>query len=263
VEASLKKLEGRFTQGTLGGIIRFYESIGSTNQLALELPRDEAVHGTVLVAREQSAGRGRQGRMWMSEADLGLYFTVVILDSNRRIKIPLLSLAAGVAVYEALSDICSGSLDLKWPNDVLLRNRKVCGILGEAISGKSGVERIALGISVNLGHDAEDFPVEFREKATSIRLSEGFIPEVASVLESILERLNKWYEVLAGEDGTIIARTFARYSSSAAGKRVHAIIGPGDSLTGTTAGINDDGSLQLRLESGAETAVHAGEVHLL
>lgn len=257
-----REIAGHFSPGMIGSEIRWYETIDSTNREALALAPSEAIHGMVLLAGAQTRGRGRQGRSWMSTPGLGLYCTIVLRPRERHDIIPLLGLMAALAVHDALGLFCHAKRDIKWPNDVLIEGRKISGILGETATGRDGISHIALGIAINVNHGPHDFPEELRERAASIRMFEGTAPAFGDLLLTLLSEMNGWYERLLRDPAAIAAAVGGR-STWASGRRMKVEIPPHDVLTGTSAGINADGSLQLRLDSGIEIPLRAGDVHLL
>src|SRR5689334_34124 len=143
--------------------IHRFDTIDSTNAEALKRARLGADEGTCIVARQQTAGRGRHGRAWTSTADAGLYLSVVLRPQIEPEYLPMIALATGVAVHDALTEI-GLKPDIKWPNDVLVNDRKISGILAEMSESNSGVA-VAVGIGINL--TSKHFPPEIAETATS------------------------------------------------------------------------------------------------
>lgn len=259
----VEAIAAKFAAGRLGNTIRFLESVDSTNKMALQISADEAPHGLVLVAREQTAGRGRQRRAWFSPPDLSLYCTTIIRPKRLDYPAALLSLAAALAVHDALAKHCSSPLEIKWPNDVLLKGKKVSGILGEVALFKNKVERIALGISINLRHAPEHFPEDIRYRSISLVTAEGKAPKLEELLSGLLEELNRRHDALESGKEMDIVRAVERCGPMIHGSRIAYDVEDGRRLTGTTAGLNPDGTLQVRLDTGFETAIQAGDVHLL
>jgi BirA family biotin operon repressor/biotin-[acetyl-CoA-carboxylase] ligase len=262
MKAAIEALAVRFPSGAIGSDIRFLETIDSTNRLALDLPVRDSPHGLVLVAGKQTAGRGRQGRSWLSLPGVGLHFTVVLRPDDSARQTPLLTLTGALAVYDALKGFCNSPLDIRWPNDVLLAGGKVSGILGEAAFRGDKLERAVLGISVNVGHKADDFPQGMPSKPISILMAEGRAPAIPELLEQLLQCLNKWYRPFAAGETSAILAAVRNRSSFVSGKRLRVESG-GDVLAGTSAGLGDDGCLRLRLASGIEIELLAGDVRVL
>jgi len=212
-------------------MIHRYATVDSTMRIAAELPI-----GDVVVAAEQTAGQGRHGHTWHSPAGTGLYCSIV-LDPR-----PLLTLALGLATAEALAVPC----DLRWPNDVMLGDRKVAGILVHLVDDKA-----IAGIGINLTQT--EFPPEL--EATSLKLHTGRDVSADELLERLLAAIPN-YTVLPPDD---ILRLFARASSYAAGRRVIVHL-PDGIIQGTTAGLNPDGYLIVRKDDGTDTLILAGGV---
>src|SRR5689334_8497784 len=150
----------------LGCAILRLQSLPSTNDLARQLAEQGAAEGVVVLAREQTRGRGRQGRTWVSTAGQGLYLSVILRPPLEPAKAMIITLAAAVAVAETLSTDYAVAVDIKWPNDVHARGRKISGILIESAIEKSKLSYAILGVGVNLGQ--RDFAGELREAATSL-----------------------------------------------------------------------------------------------
>lgn len=237
--------------------IHYYETIGSTNdQLKAML---DAPEFTCVTADEQTAGRGRRERSWHSAPGAGLYLSVLLRPEIEASRIPLLSLLAAVAVAETILgfQISNLRLDIKWPNDVLVNDRKVSGILIESTSTPNERPRFIVGIGVNLNH--QSFPPEISEIATSLKLESGQSFDVASVRNALLDRLAFWYEELRQQRSRKILQRWQELSSYARGKQV-VVIFDHEELRGETAGLNDSGALQLQLPSGEIRTILAGEI---
>ncbi len=209
----------------------------STNERARELAGRGAVHGTLVTAAEQTAGRGRQGRTWSAPARRALLCSLVLRDPPR-----LLPLAAGVAVAQT----CSADAQLKWPNDVLIDGRKVAGIL---VEGRPQERWAVLGIGLNVAVRPGDFPPELRERAGSLGLDPR---EVEPTLEQLLSVLERWLE--APEPEVLEA---VRARDALRDRLVRWRDGEGRG-----AGVDDDGRLLVETDGG-QIALDAGEVHLL
>ena len=209
----------------------------STNLRARELALAGAPHGTVVTAGEQSAGRGRQGRSWTAPAGRALLLSVVIRDPPR-----LLPLYAAVAVADVVGD----GAQIKWPNDVLVEGRKVAGIL---VEGRPQEGWAVLGIGLNVALREEDFPEELRERAAGLGLEPG---DVERVLSELLTRI----EVRLAEPSEEMLIDW-RERDVLRGREISWAAG-----SGTAEGVDGDGCLLVRTESGETVALDAGEVHL-
>ena len=224
--------------GALGHPRVHLAATDSTNERARQLALAGAVHGTLVTAAEQTAGRGRQGRRWSAPAGAALLMSVVLRDPPR-----LLPLAAAVAVAEVAGDAAR----IKWPNDVLVEGRKVAGIL---VEGRPQERWAVLGIGVNVAVRLEDLPEELHETAGTLGLAPG---DVEPTLERLLRTLEAW---LAAPEAEVLDAWRAR--DALRGQEVRWAAGEG-----RAAGIDADGRLCVELAGGGTTALDAGEVHLL
>jgi BirA family biotin operon repressor/biotin-[acetyl-CoA-carboxylase] ligase len=215
-------------------ILRF-PSVDSTQRLAAAEPL-----GTVVLADEQTSGQGRHGHTWHSEPGTGIYCSIVLEPT------PLLTLALGVAAVDAIAQSTGITCDLRWPNDLMLANRKCAGILVQLIDG-----RAIAGIGINVNHTS--FPPEL--EATSLRIHSHRVVDRESILEALLPAIDS----VTQEDADTILRLFAHASSYVAGRRV-TVDQPGGLITGTTAGMNSEGHLIVRKDDGTDTLILAGGV---
>ncbi|MFN2414389.1 MAG: biotin--[acetyl-CoA-carboxylase] ligase [Pyrinomonadaceae bacterium] len=247
------------TQRLTPTILRF-ESLPSTNTEAARQAARGAHEGLCVVAREQTAGRGRRERSWVSPKDAGLYLSVVLRPRFEPRDWPLITLAAALAAREALSEVCGLEADIKWPNDLLAGGRKLCGILAETAEGARG-RAVVLGVGVNLNERA--FPEEIRGTATSVEGETGRAPDAEQLLAALLRALATRYEALhapGGGDATL--RDWEAHSTYARERRVSVRLA-GESFEGTTRGLAPDGALRVETDAGTIRAVTAGDVTAL
>lgn len=238
-------------------ILRF-ESLPSTNtELAREASAG-AAEGLTIVADEQTAGRGRLQRAWSSPKGAGLYFSTLLRPTIPQDRWPLITFMAAIAVGDALHEAGGVTTDIKWPNDLLSGERKICGILAEAVDTPSG-RAVVLGIGINLTSEA--FPSELAAVATSVAAASGRTPERETLLAALIGAVGRWYSLLHEPDGAekIVAAWTSR-SSYASGKAVQ--VANGDEVwQGITRGVESDGALRLETTDGLKT-VRAGDVSL-
>ncbi len=211
--------------------VHYYPTVDSTMTAASALPV-----GSIVVAEEQTAGQGRHGHSWHSEAYAGIYCSMVLEPR------PLLTMALGLAAAEAIGVPC----DLRWPNDVMLGGLKCAGILVQLVDG-----RAVAGIGINVNHT--EFPTELG--ATSLRLYTGREMPREPILNALFEAVDV-YKDLENEQ---ILTLFAKASSYAAGRRV-VVHQPDGIVEGTTAGLTEDGFLRVRRDDGTVTLILAGGV---
>ena len=240
--------------------IQHYYKIGSTNMEAMEAASAGAPEGSIFVAEEQTAGRGRGAHPWDSAPSAGIYCSVVLRPLLPPSEALIVSLAAGLAVYAAVQQIDSGVLpDLKWPNDLLLGGKKFCGILTEMNAEATRVRYIVVGIGINVNQVG--FPAYLQETATSLRLASGREWSRVELCAALLKSLDREYRDLLEKPGTheSILRRFQERSSSARGWGVQ--VEESGGFEGVTEGLDARGFLQVRTEQGMRTVL-SGTVRL-
>jgi BirA family biotin operon repressor/biotin-[acetyl-CoA-carboxylase] ligase len=222
-------------------------SVDSTQRYAAMLATDGAADGTAVVAETQTAGRGRRGRLWRDTPGASLLVSVILRTSLPLTRVPTLSLAAGVAVAEALITMAGVEARLKWPNDVLVNGRKIAGVLLERQSGA-----VILGIGINIA--AAAVPAELTAQATSVA-GEGGRADRVAILAALLDALADWRACLEREGFEPVR---ARWTALAAmlGRRITA-----DGVVGMALGLDDDGALLMETGAGT-TRILAGDVHM-
>jgi BirA family biotin operon repressor/biotin-[acetyl-CoA-carboxylase] ligase len=233
------------------------DSVTSTNTEAASYAERGAVEGLTVVAAEQTAGRGRLGRSWISPPGAGLYASIVLRPRIPAVSWSLVPLMAAVAVHDALLETVGLTTDIKWPNDILVDDRKICGILAETIDTVAG-RSVVLGIGINLTSEA--FPPELRGSATSIAESVGRSPDSEMLLESLLRSIGDRYAQLQLPAGPAsIVSEWCRCSSYAEGKMVR-VTSDDETFTGITRGVQSDGALRVETANGEIRIVHAADV---
>lgn len=236
----------------VGYRLEFRETVESTNDEAREAGRAGVEAGWVLVAERQAAGRGRRGAVWVCPAGEGLAFSVLLRPEEGKALWPRLSLAVGLAVAEALERF-GLSAEVKWPNDIWVGGRKICGILVEA-----GEDFVVAGIGINVG--VREFPGVLDQSATSMAIERGEAPPRVAVLAAVIERLQVWAPCIGGRFDELLRGLRERCALT--GKRVRMNAG-GVGLSGEVAGIGDGGELLLRDATGLRKIVQADEVRVL
>ncbi len=245
--------------GEIGRHLILLGSVDSTNTYALSL--SEAMHGTVVAAGEQTGGRGRQGRAWVSPAGRNIYLSVILRPPLRPEEATLLTLLAGVACCEAVRLITGLPVGIKWPNDLMLRGRKIGGILTELKTGNGVIQVAVIGIGINVNAGTEDFPPELCDIATSVRIETGKEHDRDRLIASILNAIDAWYGILLREGRQPVLDIW-RNLSVTLGQMVR-VMTDNETLLGTAEDIDDMGRLALRLGSGRMRTVHAGDLTIL
>ncbi len=235
-------------------IVRF-DSLDSTNLEAMRQAKKGAPEGLCVVAREQTAGRGRLDRKWHSPKDSGLYFSVVLRPKFEMSAWPLITLMAALATVDALRSACELRADIKWPNDLCVNERKLCGILAETVDTTDGPAAI-LGIGINL------LPIVVPEIAavTSIEEVINRKPDAERIVSALIETLGARYQLLNTEAGREhLIREWCASSSYAFDRQVR-VSTANANFTGITRGLDRDGALRVETPDGKVLAVRAGEV---
>jgi BirA family transcriptional regulator, biotin operon repressor / biotin---[acetyl-CoA-carboxylase] ligase len=255
----LPELLAPLVRGTIfGREIHHYYTVGSTNTAALEAAVKEAPEGSVFLAEQQTAGRGRAAHDWYSAPSEGIYCSVILRPPLPPSEALILSLAAGLAVHAAIQSRDPGlPLDLKWPNDVLIDEKKVCGILTEMNAEATRVHHLVVGIGINVNHT--EFPEELEAEATSLRLETGREWSRVEMCASLLKSLDREYRALLDRPDAreSVLRRFQERSSYARGRPVH--VSENGEFEGVTYGLDSRGFLQVHTEQGIRT-VFSGTV---
>lgn len=238
-------------------ILRF-DSLPSTNTEAARQAAHGAPEGLCVVAREQTKGRGRAGRIWVSPSDAGLYFSIVLRPLSLEARAwPLLTLMAALAVRDALLEAHELEADIKWPNDILVDERKLCGILAETVEAETG-RAVIIGIGINLNDDA--FSPELKTNATSISSLTGGAPDSERLLQALIRALERRYKILQAANGAEeTISEWSQHSSYAQGRRVRVQLDT-ENFDGLTCGLEPDGALRVETLTGEIRIVRAGDV---
>jgi BirA family biotin operon repressor/biotin-[acetyl-CoA-carboxylase] ligase len=246
-------------RGTIfGEHIHHYYRAGSTNTLALEAAAAGAPEGSVFLAEQQTAGRGRGSNQWDSQVFTGIYCSVILRPALPPADALVLSLAAGLAVQSAIREIDPGVLpDLKWPNDLLIQGKKFCGILTEMSAEATRVRHIVVGIGINVNQAS--LPGELERIATSLRMTTGTEWSRVELCAALLKSLDREYHNLLAspQAQTEILRRFEENSSSVRGRQVR--IEENGGFEGVTEGLDPRGFLRVRTREGLRT-VYSGTV---
>ncbi|MFB5661700.1 biotin--[acetyl-CoA-carboxylase] ligase [Alteribacillus sp. HJP-4] len=256
--ASADEVKSRLNTTTIGKDIIFKKELPSTQKLAHDMARNEAEEGTVIVADQQLEGKGRLGRSWHSPAGTGLWFSIILRPDVPPHHAPQLTLLTAVAAAEGIESATGVKAEIKWPNDILFKGKKIAGILTEMQSDPDKVQAVIVGIGMNVNQEKHQFPSELSDKATSLAIEAGRTFHRADVIAAILERyeylyfyylkegfegVRKRWEALAVTIGkNITARTVAK------------------TFTGRAKGITDDGVLMLETASGRIEYIYSADI---
>jgi BirA family biotin operon repressor/biotin-[acetyl-CoA-carboxylase] ligase len=238
----------------LGHLVHALGAVDSTQAVAARLAAAGAPEGTLVTATHQTAGRGRRGRAWLDREGESLLMSLVLRPPVPPAQAPQLSLVGAVAVVDALGACAGLRAAIRWPNDVLVGERKICGMLPEAATSAPGVlGHLVLGIGLNVNQ--AEFPEPLRKLATSVRMETGRVTVIGEVLEAVLSALDRWYAryLEAGMHG--IREAWLERSRSL-GRRVSVR----DGGEGVAVDLGYDGALVLRSDGGETLRILAGDV---
>jgi BirA family transcriptional regulator, biotin operon repressor / biotin---[acetyl-CoA-carboxylase] ligase len=244
----------------IGRDIQVFEQTTSTNDVIEKLARDGVKEGAVVFAESQTKGRGRLGRKWISPARTGLWFSILLRPDLRPQEATQLRVAAATALVRAIQSFTGLKPQIKWPNDILIRGRKVAGILTELSAELDHIKYIILGIGVDVNLGAGEFPPELRKLATSLKIESGKTISRSGLATAILRELDADYARICGGGFAEVAdeweahcQTIGRNVTTQTGER---------KIRGRAESLDDDGALLLRTEHGHLERVIGGDVTL-
>ena len=242
----------------MGRSIHHFHSMDSTNSMAYQLALQGAEEGEIVVAESQKKGRGRLGRKWYSPPLTNLYLSVILRPEIPPQQASLITLMAAVATAGAIHKFSGLHPTIKWPNDILLKNRKVAGLLNEIHSETDRIHFVILGVGVNLNMDEKMFSKEIRSLATSLKRETGESVSRKAFLQTLLEELEMWYETFLKEGASPVLKAW-REKAQIQGRPVK-VTSFGEVLSGTAIDVDSDGALVLETKEGERKRVVAGDV---
>ena len=236
--------------------IIYYEQLDSTNTKVSELAAQGAEHGTVVVATRQTAGKGRRGREWESSGD-NIYMSMLLKPDFETEKAPMLTLVMAYSVAKVLGANGFSDIQIKWPNDLILSGKKVCGILTEMHLQGTTIHHVVIGVGINV--NGQEFSTELMNKATSLYIECGKRLDKEKLIVDIVDTFMKEYDhfVEVGNLGFLQEEYNAMLVNREKEVRV---LEPENEYTAYAQGINQMGELEVRLPDGTERTVYAGEV---
>ena len=239
----------------VGGEVRHFTVLDSTNDaLKHALAAGDAPDGLAVLADEQTAGRGRRGRQFFSAAGKGLYASVLLQPNCDAVLLPTLTAWAAVAVHDAIEKVCGVSAAIKWPNDLVVGGKKLCGILTELVTMPK--PSVILGIGINLTQTAADFGTALAPIAVSLAQVTGEMPDTSVLTAALWRELDTMYRAFPQERETYLCR----YRALCLTRGTVRVLTPTGEKTATAEKINGDFSLRVRYGDGRTEDLHAGEV---
>jgi len=242
----------------MGRVIHHFHTVDSTNSTAYQLALSGAREGEMVISESQQKGRGRLGRHWFSPPSLNLYLSVILRPKIPPQQASLITLMAAVATADAIEKFSGLLPSIKWPNDILLRGRKVAGLLNEIHSEMDRIHFVILGIGVNVNMDEKMFPKEIRSSATSLKDEMGQPISRKIFLSRLLEELERWYAIFLEEGDHAVLKAW-RERAQIKGRSVK-VTSFGEALTGIAVDVDSDGALILETKNGERKRVVAGDV---
>ncbi len=254
---SAQEIESRLTTAWVGKQVVYEPVVDSTNNKAKRLAEEGAGHGTLVLADQQSQGKGRRGRSWSTPPGTAVAMTVIVRPGMRPEQASMLTLIMGLAVASACRSLFELDAQIKWPNDIVIGGKKLCGILTEMSAEMNEIHYLVIGTGINV--NMEEFPMEIRDTATSLCLELGKKVRRADVIQRCLEYFEQYYDVFMETEN--LSRLQKLYNQLLVSRdRQVRVLTPGNEYQGISRGINDKGELLVEREDGKTEAVYAGEV---
>lgn len=251
------ELDSRMNTKWAGHPVYFYDELPSTNLQAKLDAEKGAAQGTLLVADMQTAGRGRRGRAWSSPGGTNIYFTLIIKPDFQVEQVSMMTLVMGLAVAEGILKTCGVEACIKWPNDIVINGKKVCGILAEMSVEREYIHYVVIGVGINVG--LQEFPPEIVGMATSLQAECGHAVSRAELIVNVMKEFETFYEIFR-KDGNLKGLV-ERYNHLLVNRgREVRVLSPGDEFVGISRGISEIGELLVEKDDGTVTKVYAGEV---
>lgn len=244
----------------IGKVIHYEETVDSTQKIAHLLSHEGAVEGTVVIAEEQKGGRGRMDRVWHSPKSTGIWMSLILRPKIPIQRAPQLTLLTAVAIVQAIEETTSLTPQIKWPNDILIEQQKVTGILTELQADADRILSVIIGMGLNINQTEDDFPPELREIATSLRIKEGKELDRAELIKVIFQKFETLYKIFLDKGFYPIKLLWESYAISI-GKEITARTLNG-SISGKALGITDEGVLKVEDDLGEIHHIYSADIEL-
>jgi BirA family transcriptional regulator, biotin operon repressor / biotin---[acetyl-CoA-carboxylase] ligase len=245
-------------KGTFGKKITYKTSVKSTQEIAHSLARDGAEEGSIVLADEQTGGRGRLGRAWQSPSGTGIWMSLILRPEIPLQKAPQLTLLIAVAASRAIENVTGIEAAIKWPNDLLINGKKVAGILTELQAEADSIHSVIVGIGMNVNQEKKHFAEEIAEIATSLTIEGGKTYKRAEIIGAILQEIESLYRSYL-DKGFAVIKLLWEARAYSLGKRITARSVTG-SITGYAKGITDEGVLLLEDDNGKIHSIYSADI---
>ena len=247
-------------EGGIGREIFFYETVGSTNTIASDLA-EKTIEGTVVIADSQQKGKGRLGRKWESPPGVNIYISIILKPEIESKDATLITVMAVVACATALRRVTGLHVTIKWPNDLMVSDKKIGGILTELKTDHGRIISAIVGIGINVNVDIDTYPADVKEIATSVKNETGISYSREVVISEILNEIDYWYKILNRMGKGILLLEWQKLTSTL-GREVKVIVGK-ETFTGLAESVDSEGMLILRLPSGMLKKINSGDLTIL
>ncbi|MEW5807812.1 MAG: biotin--[acetyl-CoA-carboxylase] ligase [Acidobacteriota bacterium] len=246
----------------IGRRIKYYDKVGSTNDIAYHLAEGGEEEGTIVIADEQTAGKGRQDRKWSSARFKGIYLSIILRPEVEALSSPRFTMMASVGIVKAIEDVARLKAEIKWPNDIMLGTKKVGGILAEIKLVENFVKFAVLGIGINVNHLDTDFPTEIASLSTSLLMESTLAVSREQLVIKLLSHLSTFYPMALQKDFSPLIAQWKELCPCHNGCMVTVKNG---SLTyrGITRGVTNIGELMIEMESGERVTLALGDLSII
>lgn len=254
-------LDGHPFTGRIGHKVHFFETTDSTNKVAFQLAVDGAEEGAIVVADTQTRGKGRLNRAWLSPPGCNLYLSIILRPNIRIDEAPQISIVSGVGVADTMLSYFPSSASLKWPNDILINGRKICGILTEMRVKGRRLDFVIAGIGLNVNMMKEHFDEHLRNTATSVLMESGKIYSRIVIMARLIDSFEKWYNVFLNDGFTPIHEFWMDHAYGIGEKII--ISFKDDVIEGKLKGLDKDGTLLVEEDTGKMHKILTGDTTVL
>jgi BirA family biotin operon repressor/biotin-[acetyl-CoA-carboxylase] ligase len=256
-----ENLNAALSGKTIGQPLYFFPSVESTNYLAFNLAEEGAPEGTVIIADHQTLGRGRMQRVWLSPPSVNLYISLILRPVLAPDCSPPLTIMTGVAAAELAAGYCPQQVQIKWPNDVLINKKKVCGILTEMKTTGKKVDYVIIGIGININMQKNDFSPHLAPIATSLQIETGKSIDRVELTVRLLGKIGEFYKSLLKEGMQPLRELWLSYAQLL--ERLVEVTFGEEIYRGVVTGMDAAGALIIRSEKGEQGRVIAGDVKVI
>ncbi|AZB44875.1 biotin--[acetyl-CoA-carboxylase] ligase [Bacillus sp. FJAT-42376] len=258
---SAAEIQSGLRTSFIGQSIIYEKSVPSTQKIAYVHAGEGADEGTIIIADEQTEGRGRLARVWHSPINTGIWMSCILKPEIPLSRTPQLTLLTAVAIVQAIEETTGIHPSIKWPNDILINGKKAVGILTELQAEADSVHSVIIGMGINVNQDAEDFPEEIRTIATSLKMAEGKEVSRSRLIQSILYNLEQLYTTYLSVGFRPVKLLWESYAISL-GREIKARTLQG-TICGKALGINDDGVLLVETAEGSIEKIYSADIEIV